>query len=64
MARLFTCDKCGAEFPEPLDQEMYKDEHGVTTMLDLCAPCRKLLKQARQKPEDNFLGEIIKKGDK
>lgn len=64
MARIFKCDNCGKEFPEPLDQEKYTDEHGVTTMLDLCAPCRKLLSDARQKPEDDFLGKIAKKGKK
>lgn len=62
MARLFTCDNCGTEFSQPLDQEMYRDNHGVTYMIDLCAPCRAKLSKERQKPEDNFLGKIIGKG--
>lgn len=62
MSRIFICDSCGATFPQPLDQETYKDEHGVTTMVDLCFPCRNKLKTERQKPEDNFLGKIVNKG--
>lgn len=62
MSRIFQCDKCKAEFPEPLDQELYKDEHGVSTMIDLCAPCRKLLGEQRQSGEKTFLGKLVKKG--
>lgn len=60
MSRLFICDKCKAEFPEPIDQELYKDEHGNTTMVDLCAPCRKDIKTTKDKTEAEVLSQLVK----
>ncbi len=58
--RSFTCDKCGAVFPQPLDEEKYKDEHGEWHVYDLCAPCRTILKQERGKPDRTFFSKIKK----
>jgi predicted RNA-binding Zn-ribbon protein involved in translation (DUF1610 family) len=44
MARLYTCDNCGNTFPQAIEEEVYKDEHGILRTLDLCAPCKNLLK--------------------
>ena len=57
----FTCDKCGAEFPQAIEEEKYKDEHGVWYVFDLCAPCRGKLKTDREKQNKDFLGKLIKK---
>ena len=54
--RIFICDKCNTEFPEPLDQEMYKDEHAVWHTFDLCAPCRKNMKTE----QNTFLNSLAK----
>ena len=61
MARIFRCDNCKKEFPEPLDQEVYKDEHGVTHMIDLCAPCRGKLAEKRKTSDKDFLAKLVKK---
>ena len=58
--RIFSCDSCGAEFPQPLDQEVYKDEHGVLQTYDLCAPCRKKLSVKAEMGKKDFFGK--KKG--
>jgi len=62
MARLFTCDDCGTSFPEPLDQEMVKDEHGVWHTIDLCAPCLKKRKENKEKIDKDFIKAMLKKG--
>ena len=64
MTKLFICDKCGTEFPQPLDEEKYKDEHGNWHVFDLCAPCRADLKVVRAKPEKEFFKVLIKKPKK
>jgi len=60
MARQYTCDKCGREFPQAIDYVEYKDEHAVWHVVDLCAPCRAELKTERAKPDKAFLGKIVK----
>jgi len=52
--KVFKCDKCGKEFNQPLDEEIIKNEHGVITTYDLCAPCRKKLKEDKEKVHKNF----------
>jgi hypothetical protein len=59
--RIFICDNCKREFPEPLDQEKHTDIHGVTTNYDLCAPCRKKLKDEKAKPVTGFFAKIKEK---
>ena len=59
--KIFICDNCEKEFPSPLDEEKYTDEHGVTTIYDLCAPCRKILQEDKQKPVKNFFNKIKEK---
>lgn len=61
MTKIFSCDNCGKQFPSPLDEEKITDEHGVTYTLDLCAPCRKLLGEKKQKVHQDFLKEVLKK---
>lgn len=56
----FTCDKCGSIFSQPLDEEKWKDEHGVWYIFDLCAPCRSKLVAERQKPNKAFFEKIKK----
>lgn len=58
--RIFKCDNCDREFPQAIDFEEYKDEHGVWHVIDLCAPCRGKLKVDRAKPDKDFLGKIVK----
>ena len=58
--RIFKCDKCGKEFPEPLDVEQYKDEHGVLRSYDLCAPCRGKLGTERDKTHKTFFEKLKK----
>lgn len=60
MSKIYGCDKCGREFPQPLDEIKYKDEHGIWHVFDLCAPCRKKLKVEREKSDKNYLGKLIK----
>lgn len=56
--KTFACDRCGQEFGGPLDEEQYTDENGVTTIFDLCAPCRKELKTAKQKAEKAYFDKL------
>ena len=60
MSKIFKCDNCGKEFPQPLDEEKYLDEHEVLRSFDLCAPCRAKLKADKEKPEGDFFESIIK----
>lgn len=62
--RIFICDQCKKEFPQPLDEEKYRDIHGEWYSFDLCAPCRAKLKVERRKPEDSFLGKLVKDKNK
>ena len=58
MTKLFTCDNCGATFPNAIDEELVTDSHGQLISLDLCAPCRKLLKEAKR--GESFIKKIKK----
>jgi hypothetical protein len=62
--KVFICDKCKKEFPQPLDEEKYLDEHGEWRVFDLCAPCRKGLKGEEDKSVDTFFKPLIKKEKK
>jgi hypothetical protein len=59
--RIFICDNCKKQFPQPLDEEMYKDKAGEWHTLDLCAPCRKLNKDAETKTKQDFFEKLVKK---
>ena len=59
--KLFTCDKCGKEFPQAIEEEFYKDEHGVNHVLDFCAPCKNNLESKKEKLKKDELGGLIKK---
>jgi len=59
--KTFTCDKCKKEFPQPLDEEKYKDTNGNWHTFDLCAPCRGILKTDSDEPKHNFFKKLIKK---
>lgn len=61
MSRIFICDNCEKQFPEPLDQEMYKDEHGVWYTLDLCAPCRSIFNSNQEQTKTTFLSAAVQK---
>jgi len=61
MTKIFVCDKCKKEFPQPLDEEKYKDEHGNWHVFDLCAPCRGELDTDKKKPEKDYFEAILKK---
>ena len=61
MSKIFTCDNCAKQFPQPLDEEKYRDEHGEWQTYDLCAPCRKELQLERSKPIKSFMDKIKKK---
>lgn len=58
MSKVFECDKCGAKFPQPIDEELFIDEHGVEHIFDLCAPCRKKIKDEVKKA--NSLSKLVK----
>ena len=58
--RIFICDSCKKEFSEPLDQEEHVDIHGVIHIFDLCAPCRKKLKEDEDKPKKDLLKKMSK----
>jgi hypothetical protein len=60
MSKQFTCDSCGDTFPQPLDEVFYKDEHGVDHIFDLCAPCRKNIKDKKTKSDKDVLGKLVK----
>lgn len=60
MAKLFICDDCGNQFPQPLDEIEYRDEHGINHIFDLCAPCRKKIKDKQAKTDKDVLGRLIK----
>ena len=59
--KTFTCDKCGATFPQAIEEEKYKDEHDVWHVFDLCAPCRKKLAEDKNKPIESYFDKLIKK---
>jgi len=59
--KLFTCDNCGFESSQPLDEEKHLDNHGVWHTYDLCAPCRKKLKEKFKKTTDEFIKAMKKK---
>ena len=61
MTKLFICDQCGKEFPQPLDEEKYKDIHGEWHVFDLCAPCRKKLAGEKDKPVKSYFDKLVKK---
>lgn len=52
--KVFTCDKCGLTSPHAFDEEKYPDENGKERTYDLCAPCRKDLKDKREKLQRDF----------
>jgi hypothetical protein len=58
--KYFICDKCGSQFNSPLDEESFVDEHNVTTIYDLCAPCRKDLKADKVQKNKDFFVDVIK----
>jgi len=60
MSKNFICDSCGDIFPQPLDEIEYKDEHGVNHIFDLCAPCRKNIKDKKTKSDKDVLGKLVK----
>jgi len=60
MAKIFICDRCKKTFNEPLDEEYYTDENGVSYKFDLCAVCREDLRKAREDTHKEFFGKIIK----
>jgi hypothetical protein len=60
MSRQFTCDDCGRVFAQPLDEIEYKDDHGVNHILDMCAPCRKKLKDKQEKTSKDVLSKLVK----
>lgn len=62
MSKLFICDKCGKQFNSPLDEEHFTDEHGVNYTFDMCAPCRKDLREERDNTHKEFFGKLIKHG--
>jgi len=62
MAKRFICDKCKKEFPQPLDEEKYKDIHGEWHVFDLCAPCRKSLETKKDKPSKDYFEVLLEKG--
>ena len=64
MTKIFQCDSCNKKFPQPIDEEKYKDEHGNWHVFDLCAPCRGELKVKKEKPEKDYFDAILKKGGK
>lgn len=51
--RVFKCDRCNTEFKEELDREVH---NGKT--YDLCAPCRKDLRDSKIKVERDFFKKI------
>jgi hypothetical protein len=61
MSKRFICDNCKKEFLQPLDEEMYKDIHGVWHTFDLCAPCRGELKGKKDKTNKDYFDKLIKK---
>lgn len=58
--KIFKCDNCGNEFPSPIEEERYKDEHGVEHIFDLCAPCRVELETERKNLHHNFFKKMVK----
>ena len=60
MAKIFICDNCNKQFPSPLDEEKFKDEHGVWHSFDLCAPCRQVLREGKRETEHGYFDKIIK----
>jgi hypothetical protein len=58
--KTFTCDSCGDVFPNALDEIFYKDEHGIGHVFDLCAPCRKKIKDKQEKSNKDVLGKLVK----
>lgn len=60
MAKIFICDDCKKEFPQPLDEEKYKDIHGEWHVFDLCAPCRQKLEEKKEKTKKEYFEVLIK----
>lgn len=56
----FVCDKCGKDFPQPLDEEKYKDIHGNWHVFDLCAPCRSGFSKSQKDSVDKFFKKLAK----
>jgi len=56
----YFCDSCGQQFGGPLDEVPITDEHGVTTMYDLCAPCRKILNDTQTDVQQSFANSMMK----
>ena len=61
MAKTVVCDRCHKEFGGPLDEERFSGENGTTYTLDLCAPCRKVLYEARKEVEKSYFEEVLNK---
>jgi len=60
--KTFTCDQCGKEFPQAIEEEKYKDIHGNWYVFDLCAPCRnKYVNDIKEKPKKDFFDKLVKK---
>ena len=60
MTKIFICDECGREFPQPLDEIKYKDEHGDWYVFDFCAPCREDLKEVTEEPAKEYFDKKVK----
>jgi hypothetical protein len=60
MSKIFICDNCFRQFPQPLDEETYKDEHGEWHVFDLCAPCRKLKLDAETVNKKDYFDKLAK----
>ena len=64
MTKIFICDECGDQFPQPLDEAKYKDVHGNWYVFDFCAPCRGELKIKEEKPKKDYFDELVGKKEK
>lgn len=60
MSKLFICDNCKKEWNGPLDEVQHLAVNGVLESYDLCAACRKVLKEEKQKAERTFFDKIKK----
>ena len=56
----YFCDNCGQQFGGPLDQVSITDEHGVITIYDLCAPCRKIMNDTQNNVQKSFAESMMK----
>ena len=55
----YFCDRCGQQFGGPLDQVTIVDGNGVTTVYDLCAPCRQELKDTDIQTKQDFVSSLM-----